>query len=58
MDTELLANVLMLRGETRLCSDCATATIFLPVDEHGWVCTSCDAAVVLVDPAHAWVAAA
>jgi hypothetical protein len=58
MDTELLANVLMLRGETRQCADCATATIFLPVDEHGWVCTTCDAAVVLVDPAHAWMSAA
>jgi hypothetical protein len=58
MDTELLANVLMLRGEDRLCADCGTATIFVPVDEHGWVCTSCDAAVVLVDPAHAWMSAA
>ena len=58
MDTELLANVLMLRGETRQCSDCGTATIFLPVDEHGWVCTTCDAAVVLVDPAHASASAA
>jgi hypothetical protein len=48
----------MLRGETRQCADCATATIFLPVDEHGWVCTTCDAAVVLVDPAHAWMSAA
>ncbi|HET6168295.1 MAG TPA: hypothetical protein VFE07_15800 [Marmoricola sp.] len=58
MDTELLANVLMLRGESRQCADCGTATIFLPVDEHGWVCTTCDAAVVLVDPAHAWMSAA
>ena len=58
MDTELLANVLMLRGEARQCADCGTATIFLPVDEHGWVCTTCDAAVVLVDPAHAWMSAA
>ena len=58
MDTELLANVLMLRGEARQCGDCGTTTIFLPVDEHGWVCTSCDAAVVLVDPAHVWMSAA
>jgi hypothetical protein len=58
MDAELLENVLMLRGETRHCSDCGTATIFLPVEQHGWICTSCDAAVVLVDPAHAWVSAA
>lgn len=50
--------VLMLRGETRHCSDCHAATIFLPVGQFGWVCTSCDAAVVLVDPAHAWVSAA
>jgi hypothetical protein len=50
--------VLMLRGETRHCADCDTATVFLPVGEFGWACTSCDAAVVLVDPAHAWVSAA
>jgi hypothetical protein len=50
--------VLMLRGESRHCSDCATSTIFLPVEQHGWICTSCDAAVVLVDPAHAWASTA
>ena len=53
-----MSDVLMLRGEARHCSDCGTATIFLPVGEHGWTCTSCDAAVVLVDPAHAWASAA
>jgi len=58
MDAGLLENVLMLRGETRHCSDCGVATIFLPVGEHGWICTVCDAAVVLVDPAHAWASAA
>ena len=58
MDAELLENVLMLRGETRHCGDCGTATIFLPVEQHGWICTSWDAAVVLVDPAHAWVSTA
>jgi hypothetical protein len=58
MDAEHLDLVLMLSGETRHCSDCATATIFLPVDEHGWICTACDAAVVLADPAHAWMSAA
>lgn len=50
--------VLMLHGETRHCRDCGTATIFLPVDDQGWICTACDAAVVLADPAHAWVFAA
>lgn len=50
--------VLMLHGESRHCHDCGTATIFLPVDEQGWVCTVCDAAVVLADAAHAWVSAA
>jgi hypothetical protein len=58
MDAELLENVLMLHGETRHCGECGTSTIFLPVEEHGWVCTSCDAAVVLVDPAHASVSTA
>jgi hypothetical protein len=58
MNTERMSEVLMLRGESRHCTDCGTTTIFLPVGEHGWVCTGCDAAVVLVDPAHAWVSAA
>ncbi|WP_183408040.1 hypothetical protein [Nocardioides pocheonensis] len=58
MDGDHLDLVLMLRGETRHCADCATATVFLPVGEHGWVCTACDAAVLLLDPAHAWVSAA
>jgi hypothetical protein len=58
MDAEQIERGLMLRGESRHCSDCDTATIFLPVEDHGWICTSCDAAVVLVDPAHAWVPAA
>ena len=50
--------VLRLHGEGRLCRDCGTVTIFLPVDEQGWICTACDAAVVLPDPAHAWMSAA
>jgi hypothetical protein len=50
--------LLMLRGETRHCGDCDTATVFLPVGEHGWVCTACDAAVMLVDPAHSLTSAA
>jgi hypothetical protein len=58
MDAELIDDVLMLRGETRHCSDCGTATIFLPVEQQGWICTTCDAAVVLVDPAHASVSTA
>jgi hypothetical protein len=39
--------LLMLRGETRHCGDCGTATIFVPVDGDGWACTVCDAAVVV-----------
>jgi hypothetical protein len=58
MNVELLEFQLLLRGESRRCGDCGTATIFLPVGEFGWVCTACDAAVVLVDPAHAWASAA
>jgi hypothetical protein len=58
MDAEHPDLVLMLHGESRHCGDCRTTTIFLPVGEHGWVCTACDAAVVLVDPAHAWLSAA
>jgi hypothetical protein len=58
MDVEHSEFQLLLRGESRHCGDCGTATIFLPVGEFGWVCTACDAAVVLVDPAHAWASAA
>jgi hypothetical protein len=50
MDAEHIDLVLMLWGETRHCGDCGTETVFLPVDEHGWVCTACDAAVVLTSP--------
>ena len=50
--------VLMLRGETRHCGDCGTSTVFLPVEEHSWTCTACDAAVVLADPGQGWVSAA
>jgi ribosomal protein S27AE len=58
MDVDHLDLVLMLHGESRHCGDCGTATIFLPVGEQGWVCTACDAAVVLADAAHSWVSAA
>ncbi len=37
----------MLRGETRSCADCGTSTVFLPVEADAWVCTACDAAVLL-----------
>ena len=57
MDAEHPEYLLMLRGEARHCTDCGTSTIFLPVEEHGWVCTACDAAVVLPDIAHqTWAA--
>lgn len=36
---------LMLLGEERLCPDCGTETLFLPVDAEAWVCTECDVAV-------------
>jgi hypothetical protein len=39
--------LLMLLGEERHCSDCATTTVFLPVEDDAWACTACDAAVVL-----------
>ena len=35
----------MLLGEERLCPDCGTETLFLPVDAEAWVCTECDMAV-------------
>ena len=35
----------MLLGEERLCPDCGTETLFLPVDADAWACTECDAAV-------------
>lgn len=37
----------MLEGQSRHCHDCATTTIFLPVEEGCWTCTACDAAVLL-----------
>ena len=58
IDAEHIDSVLMLRGESRHCSDCDAATIFLPVEDHGWVCTACDAAVLLVDAAHSLTSAA
>ena len=36
---------LMPPGEERLCPDCGTETLFLPVDAEAWVCTECDVAV-------------
>lgn len=43
--------LLMLTGEDRHCADCATVTIFLPVEVAAtavaWVCTACDGAVVV-----------
>lgn len=32
-------------GEERHCPDCGTLTVFWPVDDDNWVCTSCDGAV-------------
>jgi uncharacterized protein (DUF983 family) len=36
---------LMLLGEERLCPDCGTETLFLPVDAEALVCTECEVAV-------------
>lgn len=45
----------MLHAVDRLCVDCGTVTIFLPLDdltfgdadfEDTWICTACDGAVV------------
>jgi ribosomal protein L37AE/L43A len=47
-------DLLMLHGETRQCGDCGTETVFLPVEAGAWVCTACDAAVLLTP----WDAAA
>ncbi len=41
----------MLQGEDRHCYDCGTTTVFLPVEEQAWVCTACDAAVLLIPAA-------
>ena len=37
----------MLLGEERLCPDCGTETLFLPVDDEAWICTDCDGAVAV-----------
>jgi hypothetical protein len=57
MDTRQHDDLLMLFGETRHCDDCDTATVFLPVEgltdvlasvqDEVWICTACDAAVLL-----------
>lgn len=43
--------MLMLRGVDRHCADCATVTIFLPLEDspgdEAWLCTACDGAVVV-----------
>jgi hypothetical protein len=39
--------LLMLRGEDRLCADCGAVTIFLPLGGEDWVCTACDGAVTV-----------
>ncbi len=49
MNTEVMELALMLQGDARHCADCGTTTVFLPVEEtdQEWMCTVCDAAVVL-----------
>ena len=37
----------MRYGVDRHCADCDAVTIFIPVDGEDWVCTVCDAAVVV-----------
>lgn len=43
--------LLMRLGEARHCRDCATTTIFLPVEGDCWACTACDAAVFVQEAA-------
>jgi hypothetical protein len=47
MEADDMETLLMLHGETRHCADCATETVFLPVEDQAWICTVCDAAVLL-----------
>jgi hypothetical protein len=44
------AEMLMLNGVVAFCVDCADERVFVPVeDDHGFCCTSCDAAVFLLE---------
>lgn len=44
MDETLLNQVL---GEELHCPDCATSTVFWPVEGDDWVCTGCDGALTV-----------
>lgn len=39
--------MLILYGQERHCDDCDAFTIFLPLEDDVWVCTSCDAGIVV-----------
>ena len=43
------SETLMLRGVTAVCPDCGDERILVEVDGSEFCCTTCDAAVLLVD---------
>lgn len=44
------SDILMLRGIVALCPDCSDERVFVPVDSAAYCCTSCDAAVLMLEP--------
>ncbi|HEX6514891.1 MAG TPA: hypothetical protein VF049_04920 [Nocardioidaceae bacterium] len=47
---ENASDILMLDGVVALCADCGVDCIFVPVDDgYEFCCTSCDAAVFLLE---------
>ncbi|CAA9356865.1 MAG: hypothetical protein AVDCRST_MAG72-1866 [uncultured Nocardioidaceae bacterium] len=43
------SDFLMLRAVAALCPDCTDERVFVPVDSDSYCCTTCDAAVLLLD---------
>ncbi len=43
------SQVLMLRGEVALCPDCGDERVLLPVLDGEFCCTTCDAAIFVLD---------
>jgi hypothetical protein len=51
---ETTSDVLMLSGVAAHCADCDGERVLIPVDDRGgeFCCTTCDAAVFLVEAVH------
>lgn len=43
------SDILMLGGVAAFCADCDDQRIFVPVDGYEFCCTTCDAAVFMLE---------